>query len=124
MKEIVPGLKRVAFLFNPDAGNVEMSAARQDARALELDVDIFEFRSTSDLDRLVGYAKRTTITGLYVRSDPLVFTNRLAINAFSLREKIPTIHRLREYVVDGGLASYGPDFAPSFDALQITLTRF
>ena len=109
LKEIVPALKRVAVLYNPEAGKNEVAVAREVAPALAMDVDIFEFRSTADLDKIVAYPG-----GVYVRSDPLVFTNRLAINAFAIREKLPTVHRLREYVVDGGLISYGPDFRGFF----------
>ena len=114
LKEIVPGLKRVGFILNPDAGKVELDAARQVSQALALDLDIFEFRTTADLDRIGSHAQRAALSGLYIRSDPLVFTNRKAINAFAIREKLPTVHRLREYVVDGGLISYGPDFRAFF----------
>jgi putative tryptophan/tyrosine transport system substrate-binding protein len=47
-------------------------------------------------------------------SDPLVFTNRIAINGFAIKEKLPTVHRLKEYAIDGGLISYGPDFITFF----------
>jgi putative tryptophan/tyrosine transport system substrate-binding protein len=44
----------------------------------------------------------------------LVFTNRIAINGFAIKEKLPTVHRLKEYAIDGGLISYGPDFITFF----------
>ena len=77
-------------------------------------LDVFEFRTLGDLDRIAASPERSTIGGLYVVSDPLVFTNRIAINAFAIREKLPTVHRLQEYVIDGGLISYGPDFRTFF----------
>jgi putative ABC transport system substrate-binding protein len=51
---------------------------------------------------------------LFVVSDPLVFVNRIAINQFALRERLPTVHMLQEYAADGGLLSYGPHFPDFF----------
>lgn len=58
--------------------------------------------------------ERPDIGALFVASDPLVFVNRVAINQFALRERLPTIHMLREYAVDGGLLAYGPHFPDFF----------
>ena len=33
---------------------------------------------------------------------------------FAIREKLPTVHRFKEYAIDGGLVSYGPDFSAFF----------
>jgi putative tryptophan/tyrosine transport system substrate-binding protein len=114
LREAVPGLNRIAVLFNPDAGRVEVSTLREVAPAVGVVLDVFEFRTTGDLDRIAAYPDRSVIGGLFVVSDPLVFTNRVAINAFAIREKLPSVHRLREYVDDGGLMSYGPDFRVFF----------
>jgi ABC-type uncharacterized transport system substrate-binding protein len=114
LKETVLGLNRVAVLFNPDANPEEVAATRDVAPALGVVLDVFEFRKTSDLDRIATYPERLQIGALFVVSDPLVFTNRIAINDFAIREKLPSVHRLKEYAVDGGLISYGPDFVTFF----------
>jgi putative ABC transport system substrate-binding protein len=114
LKETVSGLNRVAVLFNPDANPEEVAATRNVAPALGVVLDIFEFRKTSDLDRIATYPERPRIGALFVVSDPLVFTNRIAINDFAVGEKLPSVHRLKEYAVDGGLISYGPDFVTFF----------
>jgi ABC-type uncharacterized transport system substrate-binding protein len=72
--------------------------------------DVFEFRTTGDL----AHSERSKFGALFVVSDPLVFTNRIAINGFAIKEKLTTVHRLKEYAIDGGLISYGPDFITFF----------
>jgi putative ABC transport system substrate-binding protein len=67
-----------------------------------------------DLDRISKHAERGAMGALFVQSDPLIFTNRIAIHTFATRERLPTVHRLREYVADGGLLSYGLDFRVMF----------
>jgi putative ABC transport system substrate-binding protein len=114
LKEAVPGLNRVAVLFNPDANPEEVAATRKVAPALGIVLDIFEFRATGDLERIATHSERSKIGALFVVSDPLVFTNRIAINGFAANERLPTVHRLKEYAVDGGLISYGPDFVAFF----------
>ena len=114
LKEAVPRLKRVGVLFNPDAGLGEGQTLLEVAPALGLALDFFEFRAVGDLDRIAKHPERSAIGALFVQSDPLVFTNRLPINTFATRERLPTVHRLQEYVNDGGLMSYGPDFRAMF----------
>jgi len=114
LKEAVPGLNRVGVLFNPDANPEEVVATSKVAPALGIALDVFEFRKLDDLERIAMHPERSKVGALFVVSDPLVFTNRIAINAFATKEKLPTIHRLKEYAVDGGLISYGPDFVAFF----------
>jgi ABC-type uncharacterized transport system substrate-binding protein len=114
LKEAVPGLSRVGILFNPDANPEEVAATSKVAPALGIVVDVFEFRKIDDLERIATHSERSKLGALFIVSDPLVFTNRIAINGFATKEKLPTIHRLKEYAVDGGLISYGPDFVAFF----------
>jgi putative ABC transport system substrate-binding protein len=114
LKETVPGLKRIGVLYNPDANPEQVVALRDAASKQATALSIIEFKDVTDLDRIDGLAERPDIGALFVVSDPLVFVNRVAINQFALRERLPTIHMLREYVVDGGLLAYGPNFPDFF----------
>lgn len=77
-------------------------------------MDPVEFKGVGDLEKIAKLPNRMQVGGILVVSDPLVFTNRAAINSYALRERLPTIHRLQEYAADGGLLSYGPDFIEFF----------
>ena len=114
LKEIFPALRRVAVLYNPDANPEQVVAAKQAAPLMGIECDVFDFRSLNDLGNITMSTRRPDIDALMVVSDPLVFVHRKAINAFALRERLPTMHGLREYVDDGGLISYGPHFPDFF----------
>ena len=110
LREVVPGLRRLAILANvgfPNAATViaEVQAA---ARMLGLEVATLEIRQAEDIapafEALKGRAD-----ALYVASDPLVNTNRIRINTFALGARLPTMHTFREHVEAGGLMSYGPN---------------
>lgn len=113
LTEILPGSTRLSVLYNPDANLEEVAALRRVADGRGLAVEAVEFRQVADLERLIR-SPDPAIRGLIVISDPLVFVNRQKINAAALAARYATVHRLREYVEDGGLLSYGPTFPEFF----------
>jgi putative ABC transport system substrate-binding protein len=111
LREVVPGLRRLAILANADAppAMLEMVEVQATARALGLEVASHEIRRPEDiepaLESVNGHAE-----ALYVCNDPLVTTNRSRINTLALGLRLPTIYNVREFVEAGGLMSYGPNF--------------
>jgi putative ABC transport system substrate-binding protein len=115
LREIVPGLGRLAILAN--LGNpttvphtAEVQAA---ARALGFEVTSFEIRRAEDvvpaMDSLKGSAD-----ALYIVTDPLLSTNRIQINTLALDARLPTMHLSRDYIDAGGLISYGPSVSEQY----------
>ena len=115
LREIVPGLRRLAVLANVGnpAAVLEMGEVQAAARTLGLEVVTLEIRRAEDIapafETLKGRAD-----ALYVCADALVNTNRIRINTLALGARLPTMHRSREYVEAGGLMSYGPNFPDLF----------
>jgi putative tryptophan/tyrosine transport system substrate-binding protein len=111
LREIVPGLHRVAILFNaadPIKVNAELGAAQAAAHALNLDPIGSEIRPGEDItaaiDQLKGRAE-----ALYVCTDPLANSIAARINALALAARLPVVHSFRINAAPGGLISYGPD---------------
>jgi putative ABC transport system substrate-binding protein len=92
---------------------LEMDEAQEAARRLGLAVIRSDVRRTGDfapaLDTLKGRAE-----ALYLCSDPLLTTNRLAVNTLAIGARLPTMHGFREFAEAGGLMSYGPNFPDLF----------
>jgi putative ABC transport system substrate-binding protein len=115
LREVVPGLRRLAIIANVDypAAAQEIDAIQAAAGTLGLDVLAFKIRQAEDIapafEALKGRAE-----ALYVVGDALVFTHRVRINTLALTARLPTIFFLREYVEAGGLMSYGPNFPDLF----------
>jgi putative tryptophan/tyrosine transport system substrate-binding protein len=115
LREVVPTLRRLAILANPNSPNVlsELPEVQAAAHALGLDIVISEIRSALDIpgafEGLEGRAD-----ALYVVTDPLVSANRIRINALALGARLPTMHGFRELVESGGLMSYGPYFPDQY----------
>jgi ABC-type uncharacterized transport system substrate-binding protein len=111
IREIVPGLHRLAILVDRENPYVrlEVNQIREAAGSLDLQVATFDFRRAEDIapafEALKGHAE-----ALYVPPVPLAFVNRIRINTLALAARLPTMHGVREYVEAGGLMSYGPNW--------------
>jgi len=115
LRELLPGLRTLAILVDTGASNsdLERGEAQTAANALGLATLISEIRRVDDIapafDALKGRAE-----ALYVCGSPLLTTNRIRVNNLALGVRLPTMHGFREYVVAGGLTSYGPNFPSLF----------
>jgi putative tryptophan/tyrosine transport system substrate-binding protein len=112
LREVVPGLRRLAIMANVDApaSVLEMGEVQAAARTLGLEVAASEIRRAEDIapafDALKGRAE-----ALYLCVDPLLSTNRMRISILALGARLPTIAAFREFVEAGGLMSYGANFS-------------
>jgi putative ABC transport system substrate-binding protein len=113
--EVVPGLKRVAVLGNVDSPLIKLEMAGVEAAAVKLGLATsrFEVRKAEDIASAFD-AMKGVADALYVCSDPFLTTHRVRINTLALGAKLPTMNAFREYVVAGGLLSYGPNFPDLF----------
>jgi putative ABC transport system substrate-binding protein len=110
LREIVPGLHRLAILANPGSPNfmLEVSEAQTAARMFGLDVTTSEVRQTADVKSTFELLE-SRADALYVVGDPLVNTNRILIATLALGARLPTMSGFRELAEVGFLMSYGPN---------------
>src|SRR6266436_6230448 len=111
LREVVPGLRRLAILANVGSplAVLEIREVQATARTLGFEVATSEIRRADDIapafDALKGRGD-----ALYVVADPLVTTNRIRISTLALGARLPTMHGQRENVEVGGLMSYGANY--------------
>jgi putative tryptophan/tyrosine transport system substrate-binding protein len=111
LREVVPGLSRVAFLWNPDVrGNVlDYKETEGAARSLRLQLQSVEVSSAVDLDRAFSAVTNQRAQALILPAgNPVGFANRGQIASFAQRNRLPSMYPVKEYVDAGGLMSYGP----------------
>jgi len=111
LKEAVPGLSRVAFLWNPDVRGavLDYNQTEGTARSLGLQLQSVEVVRAEDFERafsavMKGRAQALILPGV----NPIAFANRGQIASFAQRNRLPTMYAQKEYVDAGGLMSYGP----------------
>jgi putative ABC transport system substrate-binding protein len=102
LREIVPGLRRLAILGNVSGPAVvlDMREAEAAARTLGLEVITSEIRQGEDIAPAFA-ALKGRAEALYLPIDPLVNSHRFRINTLALAARLPTIHVFREGVEVG-----------------------
>jgi putative tryptophan/tyrosine transport system substrate-binding protein len=115
LREVVPGLRRVAIMGNVANPymTLELGEVQAAARTLGLEAITLEIRRAQDLAPAFE-ALKSRADALYVCTDALTNTHRIRINIAALGERLPTMHGSRDFVEAGGLMSYGPNFPDMF----------
>jgi len=111
LREVVPGLSRVAFLWIPDVrGNLlDYKETEGAASSLGVQLQSVEVVRAEDLDRAFSAVTKGRAQALIMPVASAVgFTNRGQIANFAERNRLPSVYGTREYVDSGGLMSYGP----------------
>jgi putative ABC transport system substrate-binding protein len=116
-KETMPNARRIAILTRPElapASTSLQSVVESAARSLSLDPRVFQIGEPADLDAAFSAAKAARADGVHVLPAPFFNQHWARIAELATRHGLPTISESRPYVQDGGLMSYGPNFASMF----------
>ena len=113
LKETVPKLFRVAVLWNPHVLGVEPQWKESQLAALELGLQLhsMEVRDANDFERAFKEATKARSGALAVTGNPFNSSYRKRIAELATKNRLPAIYTRGQYVVSGGLMSYGPDLA-------------
>jgi len=111
LSEIVPGLKRAAIMFNPDAALVStyVPSFEAAARSLSLVPIIAPVHSDLEIETAIIALGREPGGGLVILPDIFTAARRTPIILAAARNNVPAVYPLSYYARDGGLVSYGPD---------------
>jgi len=111
LKELAPELSVIAVLFNPDdpISVFGVSELDQASRRLSVALRSFGVRTNADLDRALDAVATSGANGLAILPHPIFVTNLKRLADFALQRRLPSMFHLSEFVVLGGLLSYGVD---------------
>jgi putative ABC transport system substrate-binding protein len=111
LKETVPGVSRVAALWNPGntAKAIEFKETAAAAEALGLALHSLEVRGPSDFPGAFAAAAAGHVEGLATFTDPLTHAHATPIADFARTNRLPSVFEVRPFVDAGGLMAYGPD---------------
>jgi putative tryptophan/tyrosine transport system substrate-binding protein len=116
LKQIVPGLVRVAVLRDAavTAGIGQFAVIQSVAPALGVEVSAINMRDAGEIEHAVNRFVRSPNGGLILTTSALAVVHRELIIALAARYKLPMITYRRYYVVRGALISYGYDIVQQF----------
>jgi putative ABC transport system substrate-binding protein len=117
LKLMAPGLRRMAYLFDPDVAPQAGEYFRYaEAAAAPLMVEMMTaaVRDDRELEEALAALAREPNSGLVVGGDAFTPDHRERIIALAARYRLPAIYFNRFFATDGGLISYGIDYPDRF----------
>ena len=116
LKEIAPGVKRVAFLRNPAiaAGAGQFAAIQTSASSLGVEVRPINVRDAGEIERAITAFAQPSNGGLIVAAGAAAFFHRDVAIKLAAQHRLPTLYSDHAFVTDGGLIAYGPDRVDQF----------
>jgi putative ABC transport system substrate-binding protein len=112
LKEVAPGLIRAALVFNPETVPyypVYLRSFEAMRRAISVEVAAAPVRDEVQVEAAVAALARDPGGGLIAAPDPFINAHRALIMTSVQRHRLPAVYGFRQFVVEGGLMSYGPD---------------
>src|SRR5262245_57289675 len=118
LKEIAPGVKRVAFLHTPGipSGPGQFGAMQGSAASLGVEVRPIRVGDAGELDRAITAFAHSSHGGLMVAAGAvgLGAPHRDGIIKLAVRHRLPSIYSDLVFATEGGLLAYGPDRVDQF----------
>jgi ABC-type uncharacterized transport system substrate-binding protein len=116
LKQAVPGVSRVAVLWQPGALGQRtekdtLKGAEVAARALGVRLQFVEARGPEDFDRAFSDMTRARAGALTVLTGAMFFGERRRLVDLAAKNRLPAVYPWREFVDAGGLMAYGPNVA-------------
>ena len=109
VKEVIPGLSRVAILSDPTNPifTLQLREVESAAQALKLQLQILEVREPNDFDSAFGAAKKGHAGAVGTLASAFLGAHRQKLVNLAEKSRLPTMYHNSGFVEVGGLMSYG-----------------
>jgi ABC-type uncharacterized transport system substrate-binding protein len=116
LKEVAPGVTRVAVVREPGltAAIAQFAALEAVAPSLHVELVPLNLRDGGEIEREIDTFAHSPADGLIVTSGPLAAVHRDLIIQTAARHRLPAVYVTRYMATGGGLMSYGPDFVEQY----------
>jgi putative ABC transport system substrate-binding protein len=116
LRELVPKLRLIAMLVNPNNPSAETDTrdVRLAASAVGQQILVLTAGSERDIDTAFAMLAERRADALLVAHDPFFLGRRDQLVALAARHAVPAIYEFREFAMAGGLMSYGSSLANNY----------
>jgi putative ABC transport system substrate-binding protein len=125
LQETFPKIRLVGVMGNPNNPNyvIQLDETQAAAKALGLQIEIFQARNSSDIDSVFSTAAKKPVQALLVLSDPMLNASRQRISDAVMKARVPAIYEFKEFVEAGGLMSYGTDILAVYRRIGVYVDK-
>ena len=110
LKAMIPGLSRIAVLWDPSPGPTHLQAVQNIARSFKVQLQILEVHKPDDLDQAFS-ALRGQPQAVLILPSPMIYPQSARLADLTMKSRLPGISMAAQFAEAGGVLSYGPDLA-------------
>ena len=116
LKQVAPGVTRAAVLRDPalTAGIGQFAVIQAMAPSVGVEVSPIDTSGSTEIEHAISDFAREPNGGLIATASASGITQRELIVSVAARHKLPTVYFTRDFVVSGGLISYGVDYTDQY----------
>jgi len=117
LREVAPGVKRVAMLFNPGTATFAeafLKPLQSASTVVGVEVIAARVKDAAALETAIAAHAREPDGGLIVMPDSFLNRRAAEITALAARYRVPAVYPYRFYAEAGGLLSYGVDLLDNY----------
>jgi putative ABC transport system substrate-binding protein len=114
LHDLLPKAGRIALLVNPAnpvSAEGALLGAQQAAAAIGLQIRVLNAMTPGEIDGAFASFAQERPDALFVAADAFFASRAAQFITLTARDRIPAAYSLRDYVIAGGLMSYGADLA-------------
>jgi putative tryptophan/tyrosine transport system substrate-binding protein len=125
LQEIVPELRRVAILGNPEhpGAHLERAFSEETARRMGLTIDYLPTRTRDELMSVLTAMTANPPQAISLLADGFAIQNRQTIIDFAMRLRVPVISGWPVFARSGAICTYGPRLTESYRRLAYYIDR-
>ncbi len=116
LHELVPKATVIAFIVNPNTSTAELQTRnmREAAQAFGQQLRVLRAGTDEEIDAAFATFAQLRPGALPVGTDAFFYDRRKQFAALAARYAVPASFDLREFVIAGGLMSYGPSISEAY----------
>jgi putative ABC transport system substrate-binding protein len=116
LRQLVPKATTIGVLVNPNGltTEAERKDVRAAAQAIGQQIIVFDVNSERDIETAFSTFVQRGAGALFVGTGVFMFSHREQLVALAARHGLPASYSVREYVVAGGLMSYGASIIDAY----------
>jgi putative tryptophan/tyrosine transport system substrate-binding protein len=122
---LVPAGAVIGLMTNPrnQESEVVLRDAQDAARKLGRQLLVLHASTAGEIDAVFATLRQRKAGGLLIGGDPFVTTRRHQVVTLAARDALPVVYANRDFVVEGGLMSYGNDVADAYRRAALHVGR-
>jgi putative ABC transport system substrate-binding protein len=125
IREIIPGLRRVAIVANPEhpGEHLERDYTREYGRRLGLRTDYFQTRTQDELNNAFTAMAKDPPQAISLFADGFAIQYRQSVIDFGFSHRVPVVSGWPVFARSGALLTYGPNLEASYRRMAYFVDR-